>query len=111
MSSSVSQLQNDLPFKPDDDDYVIIETGHIQSNQSDRILSSLPIPIAPKKNLLWQIDYKSVPYYIRSYNNQLFVCDKYGSILFTEKPLYCEHHKTVLISASREDSRTGSSIT
>jgi hypothetical protein len=78
-SSSSSQLPNDIQYKPDDDDYVFIETSNIKSNKIDRRLSPLPIPIASKKKLLWQLDYKSVPYYVRFYNNQLFVCDKYGS--------------------------------
>jgi len=79
-----SQLPNDIPFKPDDDDYVFIETSNIKSNKIDQILSPIAIPLAPKKKLLWQLDYKSVPYYVRSYNNQLFVCDKYG-LIFKKK--------------------------
>jgi hypothetical protein len=80
LDSSASQISNESQFKPDDDDYVFIETSNIKSNQFDRILSPLPIPISPKKKLLWQLEYKSVPYYVRFYNNQLFVCDKYGEI-------------------------------
>ncbi len=53
----------------------------MKSSKIDQILTSVPIPIAPKKKLLWQLDYKSVPYYVRFYHNQLFVCDKYGLIL------------------------------
>lgn len=41
-------------------------------------ISPTPTPL-PKKKLLWQLDYKSVPYYVRTYNNELFVCDKYGA--------------------------------
>jgi hypothetical protein len=48
------------------------------SNKIEQISSILSIPNALKKNLLWQIDYFSVPYYVRTYGNQLFVCDKYG---------------------------------
>jgi hypothetical protein len=77
---SHSSERNDSPFKPDHDDYVFIETSYNKSTKIDEISRSLPIPIAPKKKLLWQLDYKSVPYYVRTYNNQLFVCDKYGSI-------------------------------
>ena len=38
------------------------------------------MPSVPKKKLLWQLEYKSVPYYIRTFANQLFVGDRYGSI-------------------------------
>lgn len=85
-----------MPLKDDDDDvedYVFVKTSDTIPNRIDRILSPLPIPIAPKKKLLWQLEYKSVPYYVRYYNNQLFVCDKYGSILFLIKPFYCKHHE------------------
>lgn len=53
-------------------------------DQSNRVFS-LPdlssFPSIPKKKFLWQIDYKSVPYYLRLFNHRLFVCDKYGSIM------------------------------
>lgn len=49
---------------------------------NSQIPSLLSSTITPKKKLLWQLDYKSVPYYIRTYNNQLFVCDKYGLVFF-----------------------------
>lgn len=78
---SYSSKHNDLPFKPDHDDYVFIETSNNKSIKIDQISKPLSIPITPKKKLLWQLDYKSVPYYVRTYNNQLFVCDKYGSFL------------------------------
>jgi len=70
-------------FKTEDDDYVYIESSKPKVDTTDRILSPLPIPFsAPKKKLLWQLDYKSVPYYVRYYGSQLFVCDKYGIQFF-----------------------------
>ncbi|CAF3744832.1 unnamed protein product [Adineta steineri] len=79
---------DDLPYKPDHDDYIFIEPLQNKSNKIDQLLTPLPIPLAPKKKLLWQLDYKSVPYYVRTYNHQLFVCDKYGylSIYKLNKP-------------------------
>ena len=85
LDSSSTQHTNQQ-FKPDDDDFVFVETPINKINKIDRLLSlPISIPSAPKKTLLWQLDYKSVPYYVRTYNSQLFVCDKYGLILFTNQ--------------------------
>jgi len=54
-----------------------IETK-LDDNDDDYILIDSISPNEQKKKLLWQIDYFSVPYYVRTFNNQLFVCDKYG---------------------------------
>lgn len=67
-------MQSDFDY----DDYVFIEPAHHQLPIVNQILAPLPTPVVVKKKLLWQLDYKSVPYYIRAYNRQLFVCDKYG---------------------------------
>jgi hypothetical protein len=76
-------------MKSDEDDFIFVDTPNhnnrhfYSNNRNEQISSLLTIPLAPKKKLLWQIDYYSVPYYVRTYGNQLFVCDKYGSnILF-----------------------------
>ncbi len=61
---------SDRPLKSDDEDYVMIDpSAKFDSN-----------PSVQKKKLLWQIDYFSVPYYVRTYENQLYICDKYGLI-------------------------------
>lgn len=50
----------------------------VESSSSPSPSSSIPTVL--KKKIVWQIDYFSVPYYVRTYGNQLFICDKYGSI-------------------------------
>ncbi|CAF0846890.1 unnamed protein product [Adineta ricciae] len=73
-----SPHSNHVKSKPDHDDYLLLESSQPQPHRFDQISPPLPVPQAMKKKLLWQLDYKSVPYYVRTYNNQLFVCDKYG---------------------------------
>ncbi|UJR10345.1 hypothetical protein I4U23_014551 [Adineta vaga] len=76
--TSLDSQSTDVTFKADHDDYLFSETSHQKSHRLDHISTPLSIPNVPKKKLLWQLDYKSVPYYVRTCNNQLFVCDKYG---------------------------------
>ncbi|CAF0919473.1 unnamed protein product [Rotaria sordida] len=83
-SSQLSNIYNNLQLESEYDDNIFIETNLNKSTINNQQLSPLPIPIVSKKKLLWQLDYKSVPYYIRTYNNQLFVCDKYGHISIYE---------------------------
>ena len=42
------------------------------------------VAVAPKKKFLWQIEYKSIPYFIRMFHQRLFVCDKYGTFRMFE---------------------------
>jgi hypothetical protein len=62
--------------KSEDEDYVFINS----SNKIEQISPPLSTSISnvQKKRVLWQIDYFSVPYYVRTYENHLFICDKYG---------------------------------
>ncbi|CAF2378891.1 unnamed protein product [Rotaria sp. Silwood2] len=77
---------NDSQLKSEDEDYVLINSfnhnysRNISTNPIEQIPSLSAIANIPKKQLLWQIDYFSVPYYVRTYGNQLFICDKYGSL-------------------------------
>ncbi|CAF1365194.1 unnamed protein product [Rotaria magnacalcarata] len=86
-----------LQSESDSDDGVSIETNINKPTTINPLSSPLSAPTVSNKILLWQLDYKSVPYYIRTYNNQLFVCDKYGYISiyefnrmnnFRQKPTY-----------------------
>ncbi|CAF0870110.1 unnamed protein product [Rotaria sp. Silwood1] len=76
----------DSQIKSEDEDYVVIGSSNhnhfknILSNPIEQLSSLSSISNIPKKKLLWQIDYFSVPYYVRTYGNQLFICDKYGSL-------------------------------
>ncbi|CAF0925977.1 unnamed protein product [Rotaria sordida] len=87
-SIPITNGYNDLQSKSEDDDYVLINSSNHNHNHFKNILSNQIEPISslssishvPKKKLLWQIDYFSVPYYVRTYGNQLFICDKYGSL-------------------------------
>ncbi len=72
-STPLTNGYSDRPSKSDDEDFVIIDS-------STKLESS--VPNVQKKKLLWQIDYFSVPYYVRTYENQLYICDKYGSNKF-----------------------------
>ena len=63
---------HDLPLKSEDEDYVFIHP----STKFEPNLSA--ISNVQKKKLLWQVDYFSVPYYVRTCANQLYICDKYG---------------------------------
>jgi hypothetical protein len=72
--SQTTNGYHDSQIKSDDEDYVFIDP----SNRIEHISSSSSIPNVQKKQLLWQIDYFSVPYYVRIHGNQLFICDKYG---------------------------------
>ncbi|CAF2388785.1 unnamed protein product [Rotaria sp. Silwood2] len=83
-SSQLSNVYNDLQLEPDYNDDVFIEANHNKLATINQRVSPLPVPIVSKKRFLWQLDYKFVPYYIRTYNNQLFVCDKYGYISIYE---------------------------
>jgi hypothetical protein len=74
-SSQITNGYNDIQLKSEDEDYVFIDP----SNKIEQISSLTSISNVQKKKLLWQIDYFSVPYYVRTYGNQLFICDKYGS--------------------------------
>lgn len=67
---------NETQIKSEDDDYIVIDSS---TNKTEQIPS---ISNVQKKKLLWQIDYFSVPYYVRTYGNQLFICDKYGMKYF-----------------------------
>lgn len=76
--------------KSEDDDFIVVDSTSTNnnansfSNSTEHILSppSLSsISNMPKKRLLWQIEYFSVPYYVRVYESQLFICDKYGLII------------------------------
>ncbi len=71
-STPITNGYGDRPLKSDDEDYVMIDP----STKLEPISSA--IPSVQKKKLLWQIDYFSVPYYVRTYENQLYICDKYG---------------------------------
>ncbi|CAF3527317.1 unnamed protein product [Rotaria socialis] len=80
-----SNLYDDLQSESDsEDDDVPIETILNKPTTIDPLSLPLSAPAVSNKILLWQLDYKSVPYYIRTYNNQLFVCDKYGYISIYE---------------------------
>ncbi|CAF0824354.1 unnamed protein product [Rotaria sp. Silwood1] len=95
--SQLSNVDNNLQLELNYDDCAFIEENHHKPATINQLLSPLPVPLTSKKKLLWQLDYKSVPYYIRTYNNQLFVCDKYGYISiyefnkvnnFRQKPIF-----------------------
>ena len=62
-----------IPYEPH-------SPAQITCDEDPPSITPLPIPSVPKKKLLWQLEYKSVPYYIRTFADRLFVCDKYGTV-------------------------------
>ena len=69
--------------KSDDDlsENLSTESKAKTSTSEANSLMSIPSMISknvPKKKLFWQIEYYAVPYYVCTYGNQLFVCDRYG---------------------------------
>lgn len=83
-SSEHSNTSNDLSIEQDSDDFVFIEKQYDNTSHFNQMSASLPIQMASRKNFLWQLEYKSVPYYIRTYNQYLYVCDKYGTVLLID---------------------------
>lgn len=88
------------PTKPnddDDDDFVVVNRPNLPAP------ATLPPSVSnteiQRKKLLWQIDYFSVPYYVRTCANLLFVCDKYGT---TRHPgfRFPPHNNLVYLSLS-----------
>ncbi|UJR35744.1 hypothetical protein I4U23_028493 [Adineta vaga] len=79
-SSQLTNGYHDSQSKFEDDDFVVINSPNKNLISKKIEQKSLPIPHTQKKKLLWQIEYFSVPYYVRIFENQLFICDKYGSL-------------------------------
>lgn len=83
-SSMTNGYIHNRHVRPEGDENVHTDpsTNHLSKNFSfnpiEPISSLATISNIPKKRLLWQIEYFSVPYYVRTYGNQLFICDKYG---------------------------------
>ncbi|CAF4121240.1 unnamed protein product, partial [Rotaria magnacalcarata] len=77
---------NHSQTKSEEQDYVFVDSSSnhfpksFLSSAIEQISSLSSNSPTPNKKLLWQIDYFSVPYYVRTYENQLFICDKYGSL-------------------------------
>ena len=49
-----------------------------ENDPFDPSIKSDSINNLPRRKLLWQIEYFSVPYYLRIHDNHLYICDKYG---------------------------------
>ena len=67
-----------LPSNSNETNCPIIQEINNSLNQNEQTSLSYFISNVEPKKLLWQIDYFSVPYYVRIYDNELFICDKYG---------------------------------
>ncbi|CAF1344321.1 unnamed protein product [Adineta steineri] len=82
--SQTTNGYNDFQLKSEDEDFVFINPSN-NNNKNNLLIKNeqIPLPLSTtniQKKKLWQIDYFSVPYYVRTYGNHLFVCDKYGSL-------------------------------
>ncbi|CAF1074756.1 unnamed protein product [Adineta ricciae] len=78
-SSQLTDSHRNSQCKSEDDEFDVINSSNLPENKIkyEQLSSS---PHLQKKKLFWQIEYFSVPYYVRILGNQIFVCDKYGSL-------------------------------
>jgi len=80
MTTELSEIDDDDNEEPFNSHFTRpMDLSH-SSTKSESRLSPLASGTPTRKRSIWTIDYFSVPYYVRTYGNHLFVCDKYGSL-------------------------------
>lgn len=93
MTTELNEIDDDDDEEPFTSQWTRLMDSSHSSTKSESRLSPSTSGTPTRKRLLWTIDYFSVPYYVRTYGNQLFVCDKYGKIrlILTMDRCFREH--------------------